>query len=241
MAKKTKRKSNRKTSRKVNKKGIVRRRASTGLFGNGKKGMELSINFFVMLIIIVTIFSGSVAFLNKFYKETVVIEETISRDTENQIQGLLRGGNVVAIPLNKKDLRRGQSETFWLGILNIIGEDRDDFKVIVKFAKAFTSAEELITEADPVFIDSKWILFSSGPYAIKNNDFRSVGIKANANNNMASGVATEKGTYIFNVCVYNQNIGVVDADTCAQGNMQVLSQNDALYTGKVYKMYVEVV
>jgi len=206
-----------------------------------KKGMELSINFFVTLIIIVTIFAGSVAFLNKFYGETKIIEETISRDTEAQIAGLLRGGNVVAIPLNKKQLKRGQSATFWLGILNILGEDKADFKVIVKFAKAFTPAEELITGTDPVFIDSSWTLFSTGPYSIKNNDFKSVGIKVNANSNMASGIATEKGTYIFNVCVYNQNIGVVDEDTCAQGNMQVLSQNEALYTGKVYKMYVEVV
>ena len=70
-----------------------------------KKALELSITFIVLLIISITIFAGSLFFLQKFYKTATETREAIDRQTEAEIRALLRGGSPVAIPLAKQKIK----------------------------------------------------------------------------------------------------------------------------------------
>jgi hypothetical protein len=204
-----------------------------------KKGIQLSVNFFVWLIIILVIFSGSLFFIRNFFTSAEDIKQSIDRETDAELQRLLRGGSIVSIPINKVNLKRGQQEIFWLGILNI-DERSTDFTIDVKFAKAFTSDEEIIKETDANFIEENWVLASEGPHSISVNDYLPVGILVKVGDRMGS-KTTIKGTYVFNVCVYTKPIQGFNCGDPFTYKNQLPDTEEGLYTGKLYKMFVEVI
>ena len=69
-----------------------------------KRGIELSINFIVILIISLIIFTSGLVFTNKFFKLAVDRKADLDKQTELEIQNLLSDGAPVAIPYNKKKI-----------------------------------------------------------------------------------------------------------------------------------------
>ncbi|MBI4150989.1 hypothetical protein HY492_02580, partial [Candidatus Woesearchaeota archaeon] len=171
--------------------------AKQGKSRHSKRGFELSIGFFVILILTIIIFAGSLFFLRQFYTSTEEFRDEIDRDTESQIQALIRDGSIVAIPINKATLPPGKGASFWVGIQNVLDEEKQ-FGMTVAFSKAFTPLEEQILEADPSYIGPHWALYSEGPHAIKNNDFTNIPIRVVVGSEIAQGVPVKKGTYAFN-------------------------------------------
>jgi len=209
----------------------------------GKKAFELSATFLVMLILIIVIFVGAIYFTQKFFATAQEMRAEIEADTEAEIEALLyQGGDLVAMPKFKKKIQRGKGDTFGLGIRNILDESKD-FYVHIAFTNAFTVNEELITGTSPSFIDSKWLLYSQGPYTIQNNELQLIPVLANVNLEMGEGITTEEGIYSFNVCIFKGDVGqsINDMDTvqCSAPHKNLIPTN--VYGGKVLKMYVEVV
>ncbi len=88
-----------------------------------KKAMELSINFIVMLIIAMALFSFGIWFAYKFFGGAEKMRTDLDEQTQQQIENLLMQGNErVVIPFNSKTLDKGNSAIFGVGILNVIGE-----------------------------------------------------------------------------------------------------------------------
>lgn len=201
-----------------------------------KRGMELTIGFFVILILTIVIFAGSLYFLRQFYTSTEQFRQEIDRETESELQALIRDGSIVAIPMNKATLSEGKGASFWLGIQNVLDEEKQ-FGVDVSFSKAFTQNEEPIIEADPFYINNNWVLFNAGPHVIKNGAFSPVPIRLNAGTEMATGVRTIPGTYTFNVCVWDASTSSSPPGNCGESSSYDL-QN--WYTGKIYKIFIVV-
>jgi len=176
-----------------------------------KKGMELAISFFVTLIIALVVFSGSIYIVKQFFTTATETRENIDRQTEAEIQSLLREGTPVAIPLSKKRIVKGKSDTFWVGIENILEQD-NEFYVRACFSNAFDTNGQIMIEPEAGFIENNWILYSEGPHAIPKNDFKAVSIFVNVDQKSATGIRTEKGTYTFNVYVGKD----IFFDTCDQ-------------------------
>ncbi len=202
---------------------------------HSKRGFELSIGFLVILILTIVIFAGSLFFLRQFYTTTEEFRDEIDRDTESQIQALIRDGSIVAIPINKASVPPGKGASFWVGIQNVLDEEKQ-FGMVVAFSKAFTQLEEQILEADPSYISPNWALYSEGPHTIKNNDFKAIPVRIVVDSNIAQGVPVKKGTYAFNVCLWD----VAQYGASAPGDCSSGSQNDVWYTRKVYKIFIEV-
>ncbi|MBI4145610.1 hypothetical protein HY493_05405 [Candidatus Woesearchaeota archaeon] len=200
-----------------------------------KRGFELSIGFFVILILTVIIFAGSLWFLRQFYTTTEEFRQELDRDTEAQLVSLIRDGNIVAIPLNKARLSRGKGATFWLGVQNVLGRN-SEFGVSVEFSKGFDAQETEIMETSPVYITNNWVLYSPGPHAIKNNDYQAIPIRVVVGDSIADNAPTPQGTYSFNVCVWDvSQYGATPPGTCdANSDLSVW------YTKKIYKIFVEV-
>ena len=137
-----------------------------------KKGFELSATVIVLLVITIVIFIGSMFFLKTFFTGAQEIKGEIERSTQEQIENLLRTGDLVAIPLNKKTIKRGNGEIFGLGIRNVGAQK--DFTVISNFPYKLDSNELKLV---PVSI--------TVDHAI--DDY---------------GTSTKSGTYVFNVCVF---------------------------------------
>lgn len=198
-----------------------------------KRGMELSVGFMVILIITIIIFAGSLYFLRQFYVTTTEFREEIDRDTEEQLLALMRDGSIVAVSMNKATLPVGKGDYFWIGIQNLLGAEKD-FGLVVEFSNAFSPTETRITSADGTFINDRWIAYNPGPHAIKNNDHASIPIRIVVNREMNSGVTIEKGTFVFNVCVFDATESQVAPGPCDGTNL------DLWYTKKIYKIFIEV-
>lgn len=202
----------------------------------GKKAFELTATFLVILILTIVIFIGSITFTKKFFSSAEEMRGTIDRQTEAEIEALLyQEGSIVALPIFKKIIPRGRQGTFGLGVRNIL-ERTETFYVQVVFSNGFTIEEDVMTEPDSDYINTKWLLYNPGPYSISNNQLEMIPILANVDLSSADGVITEKGIYSFNICVLAGSIPT--GFNCASPPRPL---PDSVYGGKVYKMYVEVV
>ncbi|MBW2986795.1 hypothetical protein KY333_05485 [Candidatus Woesearchaeota archaeon] len=201
-----------------------------------KKGFELSATMIVLIIITIVIFIGSMFFLKQFFTGAEEIKGEIERSTQDQIESLLRSGDLVAIPLNKKTISKGNGGIFGLGIRNV-GADKS-FTVAANFHKAFEpDGKTEILEADPFFIGENWMLYSEGPYRLKSNELKLIPISVTVNNAMDySSASTKPGTYVFNVCVF-KGTDLYDCDVEA---FKTLGFPDELYNKKVYQLFVEI-
>lgn len=172
-----------------------------------KKGIELSINFIVILIISIIIFTGSIYMTKKFFSKAEEIRKDLDSGTEDQIYSLLSDGSKVAIPVSRKDIKRGKSDVFGLGIYNVL-KDEATFEVMIVFSKAYDRDETVILNSNQGdYINEKWIFSDARQYTLQNNEKVAVPILVKVDGKITEDVATKKGTYIFNVCVCKDSCG----------------------------------
>lgn len=194
-----------------------------------KKAFQLSISFLVMLIISIVIFGGAIYMIKQFFTSTQKIQAEISTEIQQEIERrLIESGEQVSIPLNKITLQQGESRYLGLGILNMLGQEKE-FGINIDFDRAYTKFNELIPLADAGYIDNNWIFSDIPPVLIKNNDYEIVPITVLADAKMSEDSYTLPGIYVFNVCVFKG-----PAQTCQKGATNLYPE------GKINKIYVEV-
>ena len=210
-----------------------------------KAAIELSVSFIVTFIIAVVIFSLSVYFAVTFFKGAEEIRLSIDAETESKIQDLFsQSGTVVAFPLNKKELHLKESTIYGVGILNLKKKGASDPDFDNNFyvrVQPHTFHDEKGIEPDigdlstAEYLDTmkSWIKYFDQSTRIKYNDYASIPILVEAKETMGTGVATKKGTYVFNVCVYAGDPGATTG--CSD------PRNPQLYGNQIYKMYLTVV
>jgi hypothetical protein len=222
-----------------NKKGSGKR-ILPGLFSS-KRGIEIGINFIVMLIIGILIFGLSLSFLFKWFGSAEELKGEIDKQTEEQIMTALKTGHQrVAIPFSVQETKRGQAVTFGVGVRNI--KESKQFSTATEFSAAYSPNGESIP-VDPDYINDFWLgafKVSQGE-TIKKNDQKVVPVLIKADTSMASNVATQKGDYVFNICVY-------DAPPDINGNppvpctvQQYGLDSGRFYTKKIYQVTVRVI
>ena len=198
-----------------------------------KRGFQLSIGFIVTLIITLVIFIGSIYFLGQFYSATEEFREEIDRNSEAELRALIRDGSIVAIPINKANLKISSGKSFWIGIHNIL-QDEKDFGVQVDWSGAYSHSGQEILEASAHITDT-WVLYSEGPHIIPSNEFVPVPIRIVVGDTVDGTLRTPKGTYSFNVCVYDRAALPQGIGQCQSG-----INKELLYTNKIYTIFVEV-
>ncbi len=96
----------------------------------GKKGIELSVNFIVVLILAIVTLSMGIVLTYNIFSKAYKMKTDIDAQTKSQINSLLDSGEQVAIPVYRIKVRPGKSDVFGLGILNTEASGTD-FKVKV--------------------------------------------------------------------------------------------------------------
>ena len=213
------------------------------------KAFELTSTIIVMLVLSVVIFGGAIAFTAKFFQSTTEIQAHLDEQTSSEIESLLNRGERVAIPINKAAVKRGQTKTFGVGVMNAVGEKRAFF-VTVEFDSATDESEKKYLDAvspigdasvDSSSIDrsralaelASWTLYNPGPYVIENNEVEKIPVLIKAKSDLG-GAQTRPGTIVFKVCV----------DDYAPEEESAVPRCDSrasLYSQTVYKVYVRVV
>jgi hypothetical protein len=197
------------------------------LFINGenvkknKKGIELSINFLVVIIMGIVILMGGIALIVKMMSGADKIHMDLDRQTKEQIESLLLDGSKVAVPINTKEIRIGKNDLFGVGVYNVLPET--DFKIKITFSNSYNekTQEPLNTNGNYVLLE--WVLYNEQSKTIKKNEFEFFSIYINPIGTSDTNLRTEPGIYIFNVNVTYDESGTWK-----------------MYDGHIHKIYVRV-
>jgi hypothetical protein len=185
-----------------------------------KRAMELSINFIVMLIIAIVLFGFGLKFLGTFFSGGMKMQKALDDQTKRNIESLLSSGERVAIPLDNKQILRGQNEIVGIGILNVMSQNAaDDFNIKVECTGTNCQCTGTGCEVPKVTYLTK--------VNIANNKQDIVNVFFDVGKKVAS------GTYIFNVCVAR---APAETPSCQVPGVVI---ND-MYDKSLHKVYVKV-
>lgn len=193
--------------------------------------MELSMTVIVLLIISVIIFILAIGMITNWFGKAEKLKGELDRQTEEQILSALRqGNNLVAIPISIKAAKRGDGVNFGAGVKNI-GPNRQ-FSMSLGFSGAYSPEGREYNNVDKVYVEENWLgaFKDVPPFELSRNQVKPVPIVIMAANEVAQGITTPKGDYVFNVCVW-------------QGPSQDcdVSMLDQVYSKRIYQVTLRVV
>jgi hypothetical protein len=168
-----------------------------------KKGVELSINLIVTLIITILLLGLSLYLLGIIGSGVESIGEDLDRRTADQIEYLIAQENqIVAVPYNVKTAQLGSYTLFGMGIRNL--ESTTDYSIKVTFDGAYHPDGRENTKADAAYIGTEWVQSSkdSGPISVPSSSTEYYGFNLRVDDLMSPSASTTRGDYVFNVCVY---------------------------------------
>ena len=151
------------------------------LFRN-KKGIELTINFIVMLILGMAMLSGALVLSSKLFTKAQSYQAVVDKNTQQQIMDIIRDtDSLVVIYPSRKTISRKKSDVFGIGVQNIRTDSQssgDVFNIALTFNKAYDKDTNVICEDrfDAGFckeIDSgpnSWINLGNPKKTIDKND-----------------------------------------------------------------------
>lgn len=182
----------------------------------GRKGIDLSINTLVVIILGMLILGGGFLLLSQIDSSTRDLLQDVGRTTQQKIDKELVGGNLISIPDNTRTNAKYGIQHFALGFVNKLTETHI-FKPEFEFREAFTSNGTSIT------IDGDEMLF--------HRDFDdSTNYVTLAANEVVKDIAfsitiphgSPKGTYVFDVTIfYDKTIHNPPNDIYAQKQVRI--------------------
>lgn len=176
-----------------------------------KKGIELSINFIVGLILGIILLSLGLAFTIKMFKGTDDLGKGFLPDgMDIEADNCIQRNDKVCIPFINRDTLPEQTVSFGVVINNIYGK-KAKFRVITEFKGAILDNE---VELDDIELE-KWTLQDEG-VVLENNDnyIAEVPIRPPSR--------TKAGTYVFNVFVCFDSTEAV-SNKCPSGTSSLYS------------------
>jgi hypothetical protein len=157
-----------------------------------KRGIELSINFIVTIIIALALFIFGLRFIYNLASEAKELESLTTSELDKKIGSLLcESTDRVCIGIDKKVIPRGEFGVFGMKIINIL-EDQD-FDILISRAnpQGYTHNNDPISNTNPS-LDFKP---ESRTVRLNRNDEKEIGIGIGVPRDAVS------GTYIFDIRV----------------------------------------
>ncbi|MBN2423061.1 hypothetical protein JXB41_07595 [Candidatus Woesearchaeota archaeon] len=194
---------------------------------NNKKAIELSVNFFVMLTISIVIFSFGLWFASRILSSgNKLVDDQMSEKNRLALDNCLQE-NPTCLPLNKKELHKGQTENFAFGFLNN-RESTCSFRVFVELKKdkAFDADGNLIP-ADLIPDTDEWTFPSTDEIILENLEEYKMSVPINVPRN------TKQGTYIFDVRVCSDDSSLGEEE-CPDSTIKYAYD-------RLHKIYVTVI
>ena len=159
-----------------------------------KKGMEMSINFLVVIIIAIVIFVFGLKFISDLAFETSNLGSLTIDQLDKRMENLVcDGSEKVCIGTNKKTIRKGKFDVFGVNIINIISEKdfSDEFNIDVKVSKIINKNNKEIV--DPVELNKIKLKYRTDNFIVEKNSEEDLGIGVEVLKEAIS------GTYIIDV------------------------------------------
>jgi hypothetical protein len=165
-----------------------------------KKGIEIAINFIVMLVLAIAVFIGGLIFAAKFFGHAEKVKASLDSQTEKQIEKLLDSGSLVVLPISTKEIFRNNFDTFGVGVL---AKYRGTYRLrVVAYKEAWSGKTPIVANA------GSWV---TNPEQDKTTEKKNEKLKFLIGVNVPRDA--EKGTYIFEVRVsFEDTFDFSDAD-----------------------------
>ena len=202
-----------------------------------KKGIELTINFIVTLIIILVIFVASVMITRNFFLNAEDIQNQLDQQTIDKIQQILNNEDNVVIFEPSRTIPVKDGALFGLGIWNIGSNAASNtFDVNVKCTKALNRDDEILNlncgSPDEPCGGCMKLLYSQS-WTISNGEkvVDSIYIEP------IQGAKT--GTYVFDVNICKEGDLDLIGDCDGKDDTGILNK-DELYDGIIHKITVVV-
>ena len=161
-----------------------------------KKGIELSVNFLVVIILSLVMLSMGIYLIREFFETTADLRDALDQQTEEQLTQLLQEGKLVALARTRKTIPVGESALFGLGILNINpGDGKRTFEIHIQSPEEAVGYDSL---NNPIQADTSTWLKYQRTLELGPNEAGSIAIRVEPQEGVP------KGTYIFNVAVTTQ-------------------------------------
>mgnify|MGYP003966465015 CR=1 FL=1 len=164
---------------------------------NNKKGIELSINFTIILILAIFMFGSGIIIIQKIFFQAEEMKKALSNQQRENLERIMREGtDKIQTAYIKKELHAGEHEVFGIGIRNDFENERKFY--IEQNCDAFIINNEIQCDDDTIddCNDYDNLLINDDEHInIKPNDNVVNDIFINIPKNAA------KGTYVFNVRV----------------------------------------
>ena len=188
-----------------------------------KRGLELSVNFIVMLIIAIVVFGFAITLSYRLYRGSTDMTIKIDQQTEMRMEALLDDGSLVVIPFEKKTIPRGKLGVFGVGVLNALNRfDIEPFMITLNDILGYLAIKGIDKDGGDIANPESYItpLYDANTIDIPNNDRHKYAIGVEVAKNAPS------GTYILNLKV------LYDADD--SGTVGYTEY----YDKELYKIYV---
>ena len=161
-----------------------------------KRGIELSLNFLVIIILSVVVFSFGISFIYNLLNQATELQSLSTNDLDNKIGNLAcEGFDRVCIGIDRKTIRRTQFDVFGVKLLNV--NDNPLFDVTVSPSEDFPSSQLGFKQ------DKSPITNPPNPMLLVNPSSRGLEIEKNNGKAFAVGIEVPpnavSGIYIFNV------------------------------------------
>jgi len=177
----------------------------------GKLGMELSVNFIVMLILAITLFGFGIYFASRLFGTGGDITQQAFDKFDTQIEGLACAtAEKVCVPVSTKTIGRNGIAVTGVVVQNVLGEPRE-FEI---YAEPSIYVDKGGNEK-PFDRNKMLVMPGAAPdkrrrITIDNREKKSIGVAVQP-------LAVESGTYSLNVHVlYSGSSGFVEYDKPAK-------------------------
>ena len=148
-----------------------------------KKGIELSLNFLVTVIIALVILALGIKFISNIVTETAELESLTTNQLDKRIENLLCDStDRICVGINKKTIQKGKFDVFGIKIINIL--DTQEFNINIKVTKLIKDDRE-ITDSENL---GKINLKHRENFIIEKNDEENIGIGVEVAKDAVSGI-----------------------------------------------------
>ena len=101
-----------------------------------KKGIELSINFLVMLIIALVVFGMGIVLFTRFFQEAENIKTNLDEQTRRELEAkMMSSSEQIVIYPTSLTIRKGKADIVGVGILNL--DDSGDFTIKTEYKNCY--------------------------------------------------------------------------------------------------------
>jgi len=154
-----------------------------------KKGIELSTNFLVGLILGIVLLSLGFIFVGKLIPHTDP-EPWLPNTIELAAEKCVQDNKYVCVPELRKTIQTTKTDTFWVVINNNYGSEQE-FKVFVEYSRGVTEDDVIDNNQLP----SDWTYSEFRPVLLENNKHQIIPVSFKPPRNTVS------GNYFFNIHV----------------------------------------